>query len=258
MTLDCKLEGYTKTVLKVMFVLACILTLFTIGFNVYANKFLHKNRADHVIKNNQITASGDYKKHNILNPAETNNKNQQNSTVLEEYIILDKKNNNINLSFKLLNMLPGDNQTNRYSLTVYHKGEASISISFNKTVQDKQQNLDRVLNLEIYKSGLPVFNNTASYLSENPVSLRLAPTDIKATKLDFEIRASLPLETGNEYQNNELIGDLVWSTDGDLTPPPGTGDNSRIYILGLICYGSTILLIISAKKGWWRRCQPKK
>jgi len=140
-------------------------------------------------------------------------------------ISLHRQNPDENVSFKAINLFPGDSVTRYYRVKVSYTG--TITVFFQAKPDAGDEKLSEVLKIRVR------LMNTDEILYEGsiggmPVEENELSTNKKAVtdELQYEITVSLGTEAGNEYQEKKLTADFIWWAEGSEAPPEDTTEAS--------------------------------
>ncbi len=168
-------------------------------------------------------------------------------------LVLYDGNASDNKSFKVKNMLPGDSESQYYSVKVRHKGE--LKLYFTAKVKEETRNFGEALVIKVthIESSNIVYEGIISDMSEEGYSVTLPDPGSEDSIASYKIEVILPGSTGNEYQRASALVDFEWFVKdvGQLLPPQ-TGDDPDIIIaavMALLAFVFMIVLIVFRRRG---------
>lgn len=148
-----------------------------------------------------------------------------------------------NLPFMVENMFPGDAITQYYRVRVSYTGK--VTVHYRADVQEGYEKLAEVLKVRItlLSSGEMLYDGL---MKDMPESLDYKNESKEKTHEDlyYEITPYLETSVGNEYQSLQLKADFRWWVEGDLIPPPQTGDESNMTVWVIVAAGSAFVLLL--------------
>ena len=166
-------------------------------------------------------------------------------------IVLCKNHPDTNIPFSVDGMMPGDTITKEYCVEVSHDG--AVEVDFDIHVQPDEK-LGEVLKCSVKR--MP--ESRVLYeglLRDMPRKAETVSEDEKNSRLVYEITAFLDTSVGNEYQNQNLKADFIWSVpDPENLIPPQTGDDflpavwitvSAVSLIAVVCL---LILIRKTRK----------
>lgn len=160
----------------------------------------------------------------------------------EKALYLHSRATGDNTPFKVINMFPGDSETNYYCVRVSHKGD--VILRFHADVRPGYEKLAEVLRCRITlpENGKVLYDGL---MRDMPKSLNNALNADKSTTSEvyYEITAYLDVSVGNGYQNLDLVADFDWWVEEtENLEPPKTGDETKLILW--ICLAAVALLIL--------------
>lgn len=201
--------------------------------------------------NNSVNIPQDIidKEEDHLDESPNNNESSNDNLVIDEIdkeaeVIEINKNNTVdNKSFNVLNMLPGDHETEYYCIRVSYKD--NITLKYNAKIKEDYDNLSDVLKIKVKLMN----TNEILYdglLKDMPDSINSNFFSTKSVTEDFyyEITTYLDTSVGNLYQNNKLVVDFEWRVDDNNLENPSTGDNIIFWVYGSGISGLLIVLLL--------------
>lgn len=175
----------------------------------------------------------------------------QNETNIELY----SKQPEENVPFQVINMFPGDSETQYFRVKVSYHG--TVNVHFKATAQKGYEKLAKALKVRVKLAddGKTLYDGVMVDMPEN-IACRLSSEKSTADELCYEITAYLDTSTGNEYQNQDLIADFTWWVEedgggsGGLDPLPKTGDTSNALLWAVIAafFGGIILFLLFGRR----------
>ena len=166
-------------------------------------------------------------------------------------ITLCKNHAGVNIPFSAEGMLPGDSVRKEYCVEVFHDG--AVEVSFDIRVLSGAK-LGEVLQCSVKRmpEGSVVYEGL---LRDMPEKIEAVPAGEKNSRLAYEITVSLDPSVGNEYQNQNLKADFVWSVpDPDHLTSPDTGGSFipavwiAVFAVSLIAIVFLLIFIRKTKK----------
>lgn len=154
-------------------------------------------------------------------------------------------------------LMPGDSV--KQNVTVKNNAEDEIKVKLyirSKGAQEGSEDLLSQLHLTVEKAE----NNSMAYMFDASSDQTAGMTDwvylgtlYSGGEVNLVLNLEVPLELGDEYQ--DAIGYLDWEFKAEELPkepddpkPPQTGDNSTVYIYGLIASVGALALVFVAYK----------
>lgn len=115
-------------------------------------------------------------------------------------------------TFSMLDMLPGDSDTKKYTVTVRSKEATALIFDI-----DIKQNspLAKVLILTVVANGEPLYSDTLAKMSPLSVDLK---SGVASQEVVYEITALLPTWADNSVADLSLSVDFLWSLDENVAP----------------------------------------
>lgn len=169
----------------------------------------------------------------------------------EKALYLHRRATGDNTPFKVINMFPGDSETNYYCVRVSHKGD--VILRFHADVRPGYEKLAEVLRCRITlpENGKVLYDGLMRDMPES-LTHKLASKKSTTDELYYEITAYLDTSVGNDYQNKDLIADFKWWVEetGNLDDSPKTGDTSNILLWAVLaaCSGSMMILLLVVRR----------
>ncbi len=155
-----------------------------------------------------------------------------------------------NRKFEVSNMLPGDVETQYFCVRAYH--DANITLFFRADVTGQTKNLGDVLHIRVthLDSGKVLCDAPFAEIEGKEFSELLTANAQKETVAYYQIDVSLDTSVDNEYQAAKLLADFSWyvKDEGELTPPPQTGDTTNLVLWAVLAASSLLLLIFLWKR----------
>ncbi len=165
-------------------------------------------------------------------------------------LALYKENPEVNREFSVNNMLPGDQESQSFSLSLSHK--ESVAVYFSIEVKAQTKALGNVLRFKVTNSGSNkvIYDGAFNEAEDKEFSEIFKKGMSEETIADYKAEVYLPEETGNEYQNAGLVADFKWYVKDSDSLAPQTGDMSAPMWggLGLLSILLLILLMIFCRK----------
>lgn len=166
----------------------------------------------------------------------------------EKALYLHSRATGDNTPFKVINMFPGDSETNYYCVRVSHKGD--VILRFHADVRPGYEKLAEVLRCRITlpENGKVLYDGL---MRDMPKSLNNALNADKSTTSEvyYKITAYLDVSVGNGYQNLDLVADFDWWVEEtENLETPKTGDKSNIVIWVIVAVIALLILILLCKK----------
>ncbi|MBR3762667.1 MAG: hypothetical protein IKK59_08020 [Lachnospiraceae bacterium] len=143
-------------------------------------------------------------------------------------LTLHTKNAEENVPFQMNNLFPGDSMEQSYRVKVTCQNTVNVGFRIEGTTGSEK--LAEVLKVRVSMadSKEPLYEGTLADMEE--LTYQLAAGDEEQTKeLCYDIKVSLSTDVGNEYQNQVLKADFIWSMEYDDTADeteeePGTDE----------------------------------
>ena len=226
----------TSRGLNITIILLSILLTLSIGGLVaqylYLNFFAQPPEASITLPDNQI---GEKPKD------ETANKDTQDVTA--SVMELSKGHAQGGSHFLVNNMLPGDTETAYFHVQAHHK--QAVALLFNVEGIEQTNALAEVLHLKVTNvtTGKVLCEDSFTNLQQQVQLETLLKNDAQETASLYKIDVSLDTSVGNQYQKAQLRATFTWSiTDEDALVD--TGNHSSTYMLAMIVFASSLLLIL--------------
>ena len=166
-------------------------------------------------------------------------------------------------AFNLNNMFPGDFESRKFFIRVYHEGTITLNFLIKEEESTGATRLASGLHVQMkdFERDTIIYDSHMDSLIEKPYSISLPGNSDNMTDIYYEITAHLPTTAGNEYQEISFRGEFIWSIEGSEQgkplPPPQTGDYSQI-ILYIILFGVALLLLIVICYLYFHRSRTKR
>lgn len=158
--------------------------------------------------------------------------------------------------FTIENLMPGDVEYQQFDLRITYEDNVKINYSFNED-EDCSRALLENLRIEVYLPQIDevIFEGCFAEFELNEQYIYLVQSETDESYIYYEIKISLPEETGNECMNEKISGQFVWtseqvdviSDDAEYTIyAPKTGDDSDyvIYLIALIVSGLGVIALL--------------
>lgn len=160
------------------------------------------------------------------------------------------------LTWRVEDILPGE--TDESTVTIQNIGKKKVDIDLNAKVESGEE-LTKILDLQIIKtqSSKEETVYTGKYSDLKTINVSLEPHE----KMAYKFIATLPIETGNEFQGKESVIKFVLIATGkkdepvapDETPeiitdevvPPQTGEGIIIFIIGGVLLIALIVFLVT-------------
>ncbi|MDO4618572.1 MAG: LPXTG cell wall anchor domain-containing protein [Clostridia bacterium] len=115
-----------------------------------------------------------------------------------------------NLSFRVMDMLPGDIETKTYNIKVHH--HANLKVYFTAVVMDETKNLSDILNIKVthVENNNVIYDGSFADMTMDGYEEYFYASQGKITVATYKIEVSLPTSAGNEYQSAMLKADFMW------------------------------------------------
>lgn len=227
---------------KIIIILSILLVISGIALTLITKEKNTKSTYTNIPANIITSENKEYEE------ANTRTSNSENKA---KNIILHKKQQQDNETFKATNLFPGDNEKNYYAIKVFHNKD--ITVRFHADIRPGYEKIYEVLKIKVTL----IDSNEILYdglLKDIPNSLNTKLETEESTESDlyYEINVYLDTSVGNEYQNQSLTVDFNWWVEeGDYLDPPQTGiiDNiSHNILLYIVIIILIIFLIFKVKK----------
>lgn len=179
-------------------------------------------------------------------------------------------------AFQIGNMLPGDAQTQNYTIQVSYTG--SVTLRFHADIRSGYEHLTQVLKCRVaIRGGAQLYDGLMKDMPSS-VKYTLPESGNNTAQVVYSITAYLDTGVGNEYMGKQLFADLRWWVDesdtahaptgateptktagsdktteptkateptkpGQLTTP-ATGDDSHVVLWGILAAGAAVTAAI--------------
>lgn len=188
-------------------------------------------------------------------------------------IELHNRNPQDNTKFEVKNMFPGDSITQQYRISTTFRD--TVTVHYSVKVKEGYEKLGEKLQLRVTLSGAKgdevIYEGAVNDFVGSLSHVLVSSTGEKTEELCYEVKAYLPTDTTNEYQNQTLLADFCWwveeqEKENPENPPmsddntetekenlgnlPVTGDNTQImWLVGLFLMSlAAIFLLIKIRK----------
>ncbi len=151
-----------------------------------------------------------------------------------------------NQKFEVRNMLPGDSVTQYFCMKASH--DQDVDLFFRADVTEQTKSLGDVLHIKVthLDTGKVLCDTPFSEIDGQEFSELLAKNAQGETVAYYRIDVSLDTSVSNEYQAAMLQSDFEWyvKDEGELTPPPQTGDTTNIVLWAVLALSSLLLILL--------------
>ncbi len=125
---------------------------------------------------------------------------------------LHSRNAEENVPFQMNNLFPGDSMEQAYRVKVTYKN--TVVVGFRAEIKSGSQKLAEALQVQVRLAGVDelLYEGTLADMSRLECSLT-AGSESETDELCYDIKVSFGTDAGNEYQNQSLKADLIWSVE---------------------------------------------
>jgi len=167
------------------------------------------------------------------------------------------------MTWTINNLLPGEEDSS--ILTISNIGTRKASVEFIATIEEGKDLAD-VLDIQIIKLANDSQKEDKEVFSGKYSELQALNVDLDSDKMqNFKIITSLPIETGNEFQNKECKVKLSFVASGvedkeeeptsepeppkeiitDVIKPVQTGESKTVYIIVAVLVIAVVVLVVT-------------
>lgn len=244
-----KKERNTIKIVTTILAVLLILSLVALAGIFLYNKFFRTQPTTVLVPNNLITPEPEEGGVGAESTQENQDGNQDvvEATALSLYASHPKD----NTPFTIRNMFPGDSITQNFCVQVSYHGR--VNVHYGVELRPGSEKLAEALwiQIKLLSDDTILYDGTMKNMPENCAYLLESKKSTK-TNLYYEIKAYLPTDTGNEYQNQTLIADFKWWVEETkyLEPGPKTGDITTVQVLGglTLVSGVTCAVLVLQRK----------
>lgn len=176
-------------------------------------------------------------------PSESTESPNDESTQTAVTIELFDRQPDDNTPFNVVNMFPGDTETEYFCVKVSHHD--TVTVKYSADIRPGYEKLSEVLKCRItlLTADEVLYDGLMRDMPESLDHTVYTEQHVES-ELYYEISVYLETNVGNEYMNKDLVADFIWWVEGDENlDPPVTGDAPSALLWFCVALVSLALLM---------------